>query len=31
MLAIRHAQIPEEAKTAIASQNLERLLGEVIT
>jgi len=31
MLAIRHAQISEAATTAIASQNLERLLGEVIT
>lgn len=29
MLAIRHAQIPEEAKTAIASGNLERILAEV--
>jgi predicted TIM-barrel fold metal-dependent hydrolase len=28
MLALRHAQIPEEAKTAIAGGNLERLLSE---
>ncbi len=29
MLALRHARIPDEAKGAIASGNLERLLGEV--
>ncbi len=28
MLALRHARIPEEARTAIASGNLERLLAE---
>jgi hypothetical protein len=28
MLALRHAKIPEEAKAAIASGNLERLLQE---
>lgn len=30
MLAIKHAQISEEAKAAIAGKNLERLLAEVI-
>jgi predicted TIM-barrel fold metal-dependent hydrolase len=29
MLALRHARIPDEAKEAIASGNLERILGEV--
>jgi hypothetical protein len=29
MLALKHAQIPEEAKTAIAGGNLERILAEV--
>ncbi|MGQ9684126.1 MAG: amidohydrolase family protein [Anaerolineae bacterium] len=29
MLALRHAQIPEEAKAAIAAGNLERILAEV--
>jgi uncharacterized protein len=29
MLAIKHARIPDDAKTAIASGNLERILGEV--
>lgn len=30
MLALRHARIPEEAKQAIASGNLERILQEVV-
>ena len=29
MLALKHALIPEEAKQAIAGQNLERILAEV--
>jgi hypothetical protein len=29
MMALRHARIPDEAKAAIASGNLERVLGEV--
>jgi predicted TIM-barrel fold metal-dependent hydrolase len=29
MLAIKHAQISEEAKVAIAGKNLERILSEV--
>lgn len=30
MLALRHARIPEEAKAAIASKNLDRILTEVV-
>jgi hypothetical protein len=29
MLAVRHAQIPESSKAAIASGNLERVLSEI--
>jgi len=28
MLALKHARIPDEAKIAIAGENLERILGE---
>jgi hypothetical protein len=30
MLALKHARLPEEAKTAIAGGNLERILAEIV-